>query len=174
MEQVAQVLEGAIDAGKPQARLERLGEWFVAEYEPLIRFAYLLTGDSAAAEDLVHEAFVRLYRDDRRIQADGFPAYARRTIVNLQRSAFRRRRIERRAIASRGAEPASELPVPAPHVWKVILELPRQQRACIVLRFYEGMTEQEIANVLGVGHGTVKKAMHRAMESLRARLGNEE
>ena len=174
MEQVAQVLEGAIDAGRSRPRLERLSEWFVAEYEPLMRFAYLLTGDLATAEDLVHEAFVRLYRDDRRIQADGFRAYARRTIVNLQRSAFRRRRIERRSVALQRPEQVAEPPVPAPHVWKVILELPRQQRACIVLRFYEGMTEQEIAIVLGVGHGTVKKAMHRAMQSLRARLGNEE
>jgi RNA polymerase sigma factor (sigma-70 family) len=138
-----------------------------------MRFAYLLTGDRATAEDLVHEAFVRLYRAERRIQEDGFPAYARRTIVNLQRSAFRRVLRERRAFATHGTEPVAELPVPAPHVWKTILDLPRQQRACIVLRYYEGMTDHEIAGVLGVGHGTVKKAMSRALGTLRAKIGNE-
>ena len=174
MEQVAQVLEGAIDAGRSRPRLERLGEWFTAEYDGLLRFAFLITGDLAAAEDLVHEAFVRLYRADRRIEISGFKAYARRTIINLHRSAFRRLMVERRAIAAHGPGSPTEIPAAEPHLWKAILALPRQQRACVVLRFYEGMTDQEIADTLGVGHGTVKKAMHRAMTALRAQLGTEE
>jgi RNA polymerase sigma factor (sigma-70 family) len=170
----ATVSEGAIATGRADGRLGRLAEWFVAEYEPLLRFAYLLTGDRAVSEDLVHEAFVRLYRKDRRVEAEGFRRYARQTIVNLHRSAFRRWRTERRALAAHGAHPDMEPSMPAPHVWRAIVGLPRQQRTVIVLRFYEGMTEVEIAELLNVAHGTVKKAMHRAMTSLRDRIGNED
>jgi len=170
----AMALEGAIEAGRSRPHLERLGEWFTAEYDNLLRFAFLISGDLATAEDLVHEAFVRLYRADRKIELAGFPAYARRTILNLQRSAFRRLRVERRAMAAHGPGADVDPPAPAPHVWKAILQLPRQQRACVVLRFYEGMNDQEIADTLGVGHGTVKKAMHRALTALRAQMGNEE
>ena len=169
--------ETAADPGREvrhrsDPRLERLEEWFVADYEPLMRFAYLLTGNMTAAEDLVQEAFVRLHRHWRRIEAEGFRSYARKTIVNLQRSALRRRRIERLALETRRVEPASE-PLVLPFVWETILKLPRQQRACIVLRFYEQMTDVEIANALEVRPGTVKKAMHRAMTALRSQLGDE-
>jgi RNA polymerase sigma-70 factor (sigma-E family) len=167
-------VEGAIASGRSSTRLERIGEWFTAEYDNLLRFALLISGDPATAEDLVHEAFVRLYRAERQIEANGFPSYARRTILNVQRSAFRRFRSERRAMSAHGAESHTEQPMPAPHVWKAVLALPRQQRACIVLRYYESMTDQEVAHTLGVGHGTVKKAMNRALTSLRAEIGNEE
>jgi RNA polymerase sigma-70 factor (sigma-E family) len=173
MERTATAVEGAIASGGSSTKLERIGEWFTAEYDGLLRFALLISGDTATAEDLVHEAFVRLYRSERQIEAHGFAAYARRTILNVQRSAFRRFRSERRAIAAHGAEAHAEHPVPAPHVWRAVLALPRQQRACVVLRYYEGMTDQEIANTLGVGHGTVKKAMNRALTSLRAEIGEE-
>jgi RNA polymerase sigma-70 factor (sigma-E family) len=152
------------------SRLERLGEWFAAEYEPLLRFAYFLTGERAAAEDLVQETFVRLYRADRRIEEAGFTAYARRTMVNLRRSIFRRARSEQKALRTEN-RPALTDPEPADHVWRAILELPRQQRACVALRFYENLTEKEIADTLGVTIGTIKKQMHRAMTRLRETLG---
>lgn len=170
-EAVGTLGERAIAVFRPSSsRLDRLGEWFAAEYEPLLRFAYFLTGDRAAAEDLVHETFVRLYRADRRIEEAGFRAYARRTMVNLHRSRFRRVRSEQKALASH-REPAVVDADPTDHVWTAILNLPRQQRACVALRFYEGLTEQEIADTLGVTIGTVKKQMHRAMTSLRGTLG---
>lgn len=155
-----------------RSRLDRLGEWFAAEYEPLLRFAYFLTGGQAAAEDLVHDTFVKLYRADRHIEALGFKAYARRTMVNLHRSRFRRVAAERRALAATGvAENASAVPEPTDHVWRAIMTLPRGQRAVVALRFYEDLSEQEIAETLGVSNGTVKKQMHRAMTALRAALG---
>jgi RNA polymerase sigma-70 factor (sigma-E family) len=163
--------ERAIAVFRPSAsRLDRLGEWFAAEYEPLLRFAYFLTGDRASAEDLVQDAFVRLYRADRRIEEMGFTAYARRTMVNLHRSRFRRLGPERKALATQ-LEPSHIDPEPTDHVWRAILTLPRQQRACVALRFYEGMTEKEIADTLGVTIGTIKKQMHRAMSTLRDALG---
>ena len=157
-----------------RSRLDRLGEWFAAEYEPLLRFAYFLTGSQAAAEDLVHDAFVKLYRADRHIEALGFKPYARRTMVNLHRSRFRRVAAERRALAATGEPSVSATvttPEPTDHVWRAIMALPRGQRAVVALRFYEDLSEQEIANTLGVSNGTVKKQMHRAMTALRAALG---
>jgi RNA polymerase sigma-70 factor (sigma-E family) len=164
--------ERAIAAFEPApGRLERLGEWFAAAYEPLLRFAYFLTGNRVAAEDLVQDTFVKLYRADRRIDEVGFMAYARRTMINLHRSAFRRVVAERRAVAATHAADAVHLD-PTDHTWSSILALPRGQRAIVALRYYEGLTEQEIADTLGVSAGTVKKQMHRAMATLRAALGD--
>jgi RNA polymerase sigma-70 factor (sigma-E family) len=165
--------ESAIGIFEPsRSRLDRLGEWFSAEYEPLLRFGYFLTGDRASAEDLVHDAFVKLYRGDRHIEALGFRAYARRTMVNLHRSRFRRASAEQRALATVREPGQRATPEPADHVWHAILALPRGQRAVVALRYYEDLSEQEIADTLGVSTGTVKKQMHRAMGALRAALGD--
>ena len=164
--------ERAIAVFRPsRTRLKRLGEWFTGEYEPLLRFAYFLTGNRAAAEDLVQDAFVRLHRADRHIEVEGFKAYARRTIVNLHNSRFRRLRAERKALASHVSPGVLAGPEPTDHVWRAIQSLPRQQRACVALRFYEDMTEQAVANTLDVSVGTVKKQMHRALSTLREVLG---
>lgn len=167
------IAERAIGVLEPsRSRLDRLGEWFSAEYESLLRFAYFLTGDADTAEDLVQDAFVRLYRADRRIEAEGFRPYARRTIVNLHRSRFRRARAERSAMTASTTPVTSRNPEPVDHVWRAILALPKGQRACVALRFYEHLSEQEIADTLGVSNGTVKKQMHRAMSALRESLGD--
>ena len=171
-EAVGTIGERAISVFRSSSsRLDRLGEWFAAEYEPLLRFAYFLTGDRMVAEDLVQDAFVRLYRSDRNILVEGFTPYARRTIVNLHNSRFRRLRAERRALATQSPSETVAGPEPADHVWQAIQSLPRQQRACVALRFYEDMTEQTIADTLGVSVGTIKKQLHRAMSSLRDTLG---
>jgi RNA polymerase sigma-70 factor (sigma-E family) len=171
-EAVGMLRERSIAVFRPSTtRLERLGEWFSAEYEPLLRFAYFLTGERATAEDLVQDAFVRLYRADREIEESGFRAYARRTIVNLHNSRFRRLRAERKALARHDRRGNVTAPEPNDHVWRAIQSLPGQQRACVALRFYEDMTEQAVADTLGVSVGTVKKQMHRAMSRLRDVLG---
>jgi RNA polymerase sigma factor (sigma-70 family) len=96
--------------------------------------------------------------------------YARRTMVNLHRSAFRRVVSERRALAATDRETVHVDPVD--HAWEAILRLPRGQRAIVALRYYEGLTEQEIADTMSVTVGTVKKQTHRAMAALRAALGD--
>ena len=166
---IAERTIGVLEPSK--SRIDRLGEWFSAEYTGLLRFAYFLTGDPAAAEDLVQDAFVRLYRADRHIEAAGFRAYARRTIVNLHRTRFRRVGAERRALIASGSPEEHRSPEPTDHVWRAILALPKGQRACVALRFYEDLSEQETALTLGVSTGTVKKQMHRAMRTLREALG---
>ena len=173
MDEAGSIAEHAIGVFEPsRSRLDQLGEWFAAEYESLLRFAYFLTGDPAAAEDLVQDAFVRLYRAERRIEEAGFRAYARRTIVNLDRSRFRRMARERRATNATHYASHSVMAEPTDHVWRAILALPGGQRACVALRFYEDMTEQEIANTLGVSVGTVKKQLSRAIEKLHELLGD--
>ena len=168
---VGSLAEVAIGVLEPsRSRLTSLGEWFAAEYEPLLRFGYFLTGSAAAAEDLVHDAFLNLYRADRHIEALGFRAYARRTMVNLHRSRFRRARAEARAVAASEEASPHDVGEPTDHVWRAILSLPTGQRACVALRFYEDLSEQEVADTLGVSIGTVKKQMHRAMSALRAAL----
>jgi RNA polymerase sigma-70 factor (sigma-E family) len=160
--------------GPSSVRLERLGDWFGAEYGPLLRFAYFLTGDRAAAEDLVQEAFVRIYRAGPKVDEEGFRAYARRTLVNLNRSAFRRLVRERRWISGRSEREATDPPDAGARdeVWRAILALPPRMRACVALRFYEDMTEQQVASTLDLSVGTVKKQIHRAMEKLRTSLGD--
>lgn len=156
-----------------QDRLEQLGVWYRAEYPALLRFAYLVSGRSAQAEDLVQESFVRLYRARARIDERRVGAYARTTILNLSRSAFRRRRSEERALgridrpeASRDADPTAR-----DEMWRALLALSPRQRAVIALRFYEDMSERDIAATLGMSVGSVKQHTDRALSKLRARFG---
>ncbi len=142
------------------------------------RFAYLLTGDRGQAEDLVQEAFVRVIGRFGHLRVpDAFEAYLRRTIVNLHTSTLRRRRLERAHLqrADAGVEPSTQLPdVGARHdLWRALGELTPRQRAAIVLRFYEDLSERETAAVLRRSPAAVKSLVARAMDSLRATIGSE-
>jgi len=159
-----------------QPRLNELAEWFESQYASLVRFGFVLTADWATAEDLVQETFVRLYGSRTQIRREGFPAYARRTMVNVGRTRFRR--IEREHAAAR-AQRREHAPDPSERpgqdeVWDAICALPPQQRAIVALRFYEDMSEVDIARTLGLSQGTIKKQASRAMEKLRGILGREE
>lgn len=162
--------------GPSQERIERLGAWYGAEHERLVRFAYLLTRDTAAAEDLVQEAFVRIYRAGARAEEQGLPTYARKTILNLARSAFRRHALERRAF--HGLAAPSDSPEPdhalGMDVRRALLRLSISDRACLALRHYEGLTDPDIAGMLGISHAAAKKRIERAHARLRALLSEEE
>ena len=168
---IAQVTRGV--SSRP-ARLESLGTWYVDRYPALLRFAYLICRDAAVAEDLVQESFVRIHRAWRKAEDEGLDAYARRTIVNLNHSRFRRIVRERRALAAMDVEP---IHVEQSHdhemLWAAMAELTEQQRACVALRYYESMTEEETARVLGISAGSVKRHVFRAMEKMRAKVGEE-
>ena len=154
-------------------RQGRLGELYERHAPSAVRLAYLLTGDHALAQDLVQEAFVRLYGRFRDLRdPNAFPAYLRATVVNLSRSYFRRRRVER-AYAER--QRASSNPGPSDvgvryEMWEALQDLPPRQRAAIVLRYYEDLTEAEIADVLRCAVGTVKSLVHRGLERLREEM----
>ena len=153
-------------------RLAELNRMFEDEYRSLIRFAHFLTGDPSTAQDIIQEAFVRKYRAAPRLSDANLKAYARKTILNLSRSAHTRRQIEQRA-ATATREPIEDGRdiASADEVWRAIMTLSPRQRACIALRYYEAMTEAEIADALSMSRGSVKKHSDRAMSKLRALLG---
>jgi RNA polymerase sigma-70 factor (sigma-E family) len=137
------------------------------------RLAYLLTGDRALAEDLVHEAFVRLFGRFRDLRnPDAFRAYLRTTVVNLARSYFRRRRVERAYVEREGRAPeaAPSDPGGRDELWEALRRLQPRQRAAIVLRYYEDLTEAQTAEVLGCAVGTVKSLVSRGLDRLRTEI----
>lgn len=154
-----------------QERLTQLGAWFHAEYPSLLRFAYFVSGDSGTAEDLVQDAFVRLYRSSGRVGDTTFKAYARKTILNLARSGFARSARERHAFEM----PTHVQPVDLggrDEMWNALKALSPKQRAVVALRYYEDLPESEVALVLEMSVGSVKKHTDRAMAKLREQLGD--
>jgi RNA polymerase sigma-70 factor (sigma-E family) len=153
----------------------RLGELFVRHAPDGIRFAYLLTGDRALAEDLVQEAFARFVgRLSHLRDPNSFGAYLRRTIVNLSRSHSRHARIERAYTTGLARATARDT---APNdaldqaMHDALLRLPVRQRAAMVLRFYEDLSEGRIAEVMRCRPGTVRSLVSRGMKALRSDLG---
>lgn len=176
MNEVAEAIGGrAIGMFRPSVeRLDRLGVWFQSEYRSLLRFATFVAGDRTAAEDLVQDTFVRLYRASARLEGTTLGAYARATIVNLARSGFRRRAVERAHAISDPPAASGVADVEArDEVWSALLTLSPRQRACIALRYYEDMTERDVAATLGMSVGSVKKHTGRAMTKLRTTLGRQ-
>jgi RNA polymerase sigma-70 factor (sigma-E family) len=155
----------------------RLGDLYAAHAPDAVRLAYLLTGDRALAEDLVHEAFVRLFGRFRDIRnPDAFGAYLRTTVVNLARSHFRRKRVERAYLdrERRAPDPEPVDPGGREEMWQALQVLRPRQRAAIVLRYYEDLTEAQTAEVLGCAVGTVKSLVSRGIEQLRQELRGSE
>ncbi|HVM33972.1 MAG TPA: SigE family RNA polymerase sigma factor [Actinomycetota bacterium] len=153
----------------------RLAELYVAHAPGAMRLAYLMTGDRNLAEDIVQEAFIKLagrFRDLR--NPDAFGAYLRTTVINLTRGHFRRKRVERAYLEKeRGrTEGAESMPdvEGREEMWAALQRLPHRQRAVIVLRYYEDLSERQAADVLGCSVGAVKSLTNRAVESLREQM----
>ncbi len=144
----------------------------------LLRFAYLITRNREDAHDAVQEALAGLYPRWRQISARGdVDAYVRRSIVNAHVSAWRKvRRLYPTAdpelsSAAPSIPDAAEGLADADQALRLCGELPPLQRAAVVLRFYEDRTFAEIAQILGCPEGTARSHVHRALLSLRAKLG---
>ena len=145
-------------------------ERFVAERgNRLLRTAALLAGSRADGEDLLQSALERLLRHWRRI--DGDPEnYVRRTLYNLAADGWRRQRVgQRKAVLLEPAPPVD--PATAVDlrdaVVRVLVRLPPRQRAVLVLRYFEQLSEAETAEALGCSVGTVKSAAARGLARLR-------
>jgi RNA polymerase sigma-70 factor (sigma-E family) len=146
-------------------------------WHSLLRLAYLLTGDRGRAEDLVQSALVRVHRHWRRVErADGHDAYARRTMINLNISWWRRRRVEEHLVDQLPEPPAARGHADAhadrDQLVRGLATLPPRMRAVIVLRYYEELSEAECAAALGCSLGTVKSQTSRGLERLRAALAD--
>jgi RNA polymerase sigma-70 factor (sigma-E family) len=138
----------------------------------LLRTATLLTGDRQAGEDLVQEMYERIYVHWPRIR-DGAPeAYARKTLTNLAANRWRKRRRRPAEVAlvddhDQPTPDDSERYVVRRQLLAALQELPPRQRAVIVLRYYDDLTEVQAAEVLGCAVGTVKSQTSRALDRLR-------
>ena len=139
---------------------------YADEVDAMARLAFLMVGSEAQAEELVHDAFARLYERWDRVDNPG--GYLRTCVVNGCKDRLRRRSVERRHAPSGPgvAEPVTEAG-PANELADVLAALPYRQRAAVVLRYYEDRSEADIADLLGVRPGTVKSLLHRGLASLR-------
>jgi RNA polymerase sigma-70 factor (sigma-E family) len=142
----------------------------------LLRTAYAVCGDRQLSEDAVQSAFASAFRSWRRVRAADNPeAYLRRMVVNELLS--RRRRKSWPLASATQADPQDshhsyeESVVDHDLVWSAISDLPPRQRAVVVLRYYEDLSEAEIAETLGVRPGTVKSQSAAALDHLRRSLG---
>jgi RNA polymerase sigma-70 factor (sigma-E family) len=153
-------------------RTARLEELYRLQVAPLQRLAFLLTGDHHLAEDITQQAFVKFYRRFYNLrQSSAAPAYLRKTVVNLARSHHRRHRRERQHLEmSEHTQGVTWSPDIEEHDYliRTVANLPYRQRAAIVLRFYEDLTEFQAAEVLGCSTAAMKSLTARAMRSLRA------
>lgn len=150
--------------------------FFDAEFRPLRRLAFLLTGNWTDAEDLVQETMVRVFRAWDGIKDQERPAaYARAVMMNRHRSMLRRARVEAKHALARQHDPqlGPEMSEDSILIWRALNALPVRERQAMILRFYEDLPQAQIAQILGIPVGTVKSLTHRALGRLRKSLGPE-
>ena len=134
---------------------------YAAESTAMSRLAYLLVGSREQAQELVHDAFARLYERWDRVANPG--AYLRTCVVNGCKDSLRRRRYAERE----RQDPRPDAQLDADHLVDALATLPHKERAAIVLRYYEDRSEADIADLLDVRPGTVKSLLHRGLAHLR-------
>lgn len=169
-------LTGRLTAEQAEAKRAEAEAAFTAYVQErrasLYATAYHLTGDRFAAEDLLQSALFSTYRAwDRISDKAAVGGYLRRTMTNLHISAWRRRKLSE--------YPTEELPETVGDtdemggtelravLWQALARLPEQQRTMLVLRYYEGRTDPEIADILGISVGTVKSSIWRSLRRMR-------
>jgi RNA polymerase sigma-70 factor (ECF subfamily) len=155
----------------------QIREFLTTEYPRLVGAVALIAGSRALAEDAVQEAVARAWeRSERGERIESLGSWVMTVAINLSRSAWRRRRVERRAherLGERAAAPADP-GVSAPELVdlrRAMGELPRRQREVVVLHYYLDLPVATIGAALGVDVGTVKTSLFRARRSLAAALG---
>jgi RNA polymerase sigma-70 factor (sigma-E family) len=151
---------------------EQFQDFVEVRYGELLRTAYLLTGSTQAAEDLLQSSLIRVMRYWERV--DDPMAYTRRTMVNQRTSIWRRLRgVE----ILTDAPPEQAVPDPTDRIaqrdalLRALDQLPARMRAVLVLRYWEDMTETEAAATLGISVGSVKSQASRGLHRLRGVLG---
>lgn len=139
----------------------------------LVRLAILLVDDAATAEDVVQEAFTGLHRNWGKLRdSRAAVGYLRTAVVNGSRSVLRRRKTAREyvpphGISDRSAESLAMLSTEHQAVVDALAQLPARQREVLVLRYYGGLSEAEIAEATGISKGTVKSTASRALQAMQ-------
>ncbi len=156
---------------------EDFRDFVTARSAALLRTAYLLAGDWATAEDLLQTALTKTYLAWKRLgQIEAVEPYARRVLVNTATSWWRRRWHGERPtefLPERAAPDRLDEQLERDALWRHVKALPARQRAVLVLRFYEDMSEAQTATLLNISAGTVKSQTSRALGTLRQRLAAE-
>ena len=141
----------------------------------LLRTARSLTANPSDAEDLLQTALTKTYVAWERIEDHrALDGYVRRALLNTRTSQWRKRRVDEFVCEElpepepvRGGDDPAEQQALHDAMWRAIMKLPARQRAMVVLRYYEDLSEVQTAEVLGVSVGTVKSAVSRALGKLR-------
>lgn len=158
------------DVDRTRIEGELLGQLYLRHAPDAVRLAYLLTGDGALAEDLVQDAFVRMAGRLVHLRSpEAFHGYLRTTVVNLARSHGRRKAIERRHV-ERTPPPGNSYPVDrsdSEEMRVALMSLPLRQRTAVVLRYYEDMSEAQVAAVMRCRTTAVRSLVARGVASLR-------
>jgi RNA polymerase sigma-70 factor (sigma-E family) len=155
-------------------------DFVVREHAGLLRYAVMLTGDSELAQDLVQDVLVKVHSRWRRIGAIEFPVRYVKAMVTRAFLSWRRRWAVRNVVLlpteQLAGEPVGDHArsiVDRADVWRRLAGLPRQQRAVLVLRYYERLTDREIAEMLGCSAVTVRGYASRALAALRLEATTE-
>lgn len=149
-------------------------DYVAARGDALLRLAYVLTGNTADAQDVVQDALSRaLPRWGRIVQADDVDAYVRRMVVNAHVSAWRRFR-RRESPVEQVRDTAVGPETDDGTLWQACTTLPRDQRVAVVLRFYEDLSYAEIARLTGCAEPTARSRVFRGLAALRDILGEED
>jgi RNA polymerase sigma-70 factor (sigma-E family) len=149
---------------------DELADFVRARYPQLLRRAYLMTGSQLAAEDLVQEALARCCAAWRRHPITEPDAYVHRVMVNVLISRSRLRRFRESStdtVPEIESVDATSQHADRDAVWRALLTTAPRQRAVLVLRFYEDMTESEIATCLNITVGTVRSQTAKGLARLR-------
>jgi len=158
-------------SGVPSERDEAFTAFVTAHGHALRRYAYVLTGQSAAADDLLQASLEKLYLAWDRVAApEARLGYARRTMARTHASWWRRPGRRETAVADppERVGPDSTQPyVERDEIWRLLATLPPRTRAVLVLRFYEDLPEADIAAALGCSVGSVKSQLSRGLARLR-------
>jgi RNA polymerase sigma-70 factor (sigma-E family) len=165
--------------GEPEAvRLPGHFEYFyLQEYPKVVALAFALSGSRMGAEDIAQEAFLRAYRDWDRIGSyEHQAAWVRRVAANLATSGLRRRLVEVRALArlaGRREPTVDPLAAENAEFWAAVRTLPRRQAAAVALYYFQDLSVQQTATVLGCTEGTVKAHLAKARRALARQLRPE-
>jgi RNA polymerase sigma-70 factor (sigma-E family) len=177
----ALVLGGSVRAGaagRDANREDLLEAVFAEHYGGFCRLATLLLGDGSGAEEVVQEAFLRTFSSWWRVrQPERAQWYVRAAVVNLCRSRLRRRSTEEAGNRASWRDPtdwSDDAVEDALVVLEAVRTLPPRQRETVVLRYYEDLSERDVATVLGCSVGTVKSQLARARASLARSLAPAE